>query len=118
MVLGFRRDVDIVEALEGARPGQPEANGEQHQKQSNYNRQSQLMRGSRVKRSAIDDADAGAQDHQRHAGAADHCQAVLRQLACLSCAVATFFCHSKTAFIMIDWTFAVNCAGQRKIRQD
>lgn len=114
-MLGFRRDIDVVEALEGARPGQPEANGEQHQKQSNYNRQSQLMRGGRVQRSAINDADACAQDHQRHAGAADHCQAVLRQLACLSRA---FFRHSKSAFNMIDWAVAANCACRRKIRQD
>ncbi len=117
-MLGFRRDIDVIEALEGARPGQPEADGEQHQKQPNYNRQSQLMRSSRVKRSAINHADACAQDHQSHADAANHCQAVLRQLACLSRAFAAFFQHSKTAFNMIDWAVAANCACRRKIRQD
>ena len=48
----------------------------------------------------------------------DHRQTILRQLARLPRALAAFFCHSKTAFNMIDSAIAANCARDRKIRQD
>ena len=118
MMLGFRRDVDIIKSLVGPHPAQPETDCENQQEQADNDRQPQLMRGGRVKRRAIYNADACAQDHQRHAGAANHRQTVLRQLACLSRALAALFCHSKTAFNMIDSALAADFARHWKIRQD
>lgn len=98
MTLGFRRRVDVIKAFKGARPSQPETNGEDEQEQTNDKRQAKRMRRLGIQGGAIDDAQAGAEDQQRHAGPADHRQAILRQLAWLVMSIVRFVCHSNTAF--------------------
>ncbi len=97
-MLGFRRHVDVIKAFKGARPSQPESNGEDEQEQTKDERQADRMRRFGIQGGAVDDAEAGAEDKQRHAGPADHRQTVLRQLARLVLSIVRFVCHSNTAF--------------------
>lgn len=98
MMLGFRRNVDIIKAIKGARPAQPESNGEYQREQTCDERQAKRMRSFGVQSGAKNDTDAGTEDQQRHASPADHCQSILCQLARLSLAAVLFVCHSIAAF--------------------
>jgi len=97
-MLGFRRRVDVIKAFKGARPSQPESNGEDEQEQTKDERQADRMRRFGIQDGAVDNAEAGAEDKQRHAGPADHRQTIMRQLARLVLLLVRFVCHSNTAF--------------------
>ena len=102
VLLWFRRDVDIVKAFKRAYPSQPEADGERQQQHADQEQQAKRVRRLRIQRGAEDNADAGAQDHQSHPGAAHHRQTVARQFARLHRFTPLFVCHFALAFCMIN----------------
>lgn len=99
MALRFRWRVDVIKAFKGPHPAQPKAYSEDQQKQADNKRQTYRMRRLRVQIGAKDYTDTGAQDQQRHASAAHHCQTILCQFARLRHFTLWFVCHSIAAFI-------------------
>ena len=75
-MLGFRRDVDVIKALEGPHPSQPETYGEYQQKQTSDEQQAEGMRCVRAQRRPVNNANDRAKNQKRQTRAAYHCQSI------------------------------------------